>query len=215
MSRPLSSLAFLLTLTLGGGLAQAETLPFAEQALAGPTVQLWVDEDSATVLIDGAVSFEVPLHHGEALDPMAVERRYDDALLLGGTLMVRRGVSEGPGVLSPAESVELYDLSGRALPAPEPALLALLSGVDEQLLAPDGAWSVAIVSGGRAGGWARGLVVVTAEGALVPLGLDAPALYWPEEAHFDGDRFVLPLADGQTLVVSPQGQRVTQVASLR
>ena len=74
---------------------------------------------------------------------------------------------------------------------------------------------MAIVSGGRAGGWARGLVVVTAEGALVPLGLDAPALYWPEEAHFDGDRFVLPLADGQTLVVSPQGQRVTQVASLR
>ena len=49
----------------------------------------------------------------------------------------------------------------------------------------------------------------------MPLRLDAPAMYWPEEAHFDGDRFVLPLSDGQTLVVSPQGQRVTQVASLR
>ncbi|MCK6523173.1 hypothetical protein L6R49_17260 [Myxococcota bacterium] len=215
MSRLISSLSFALTIALsGGGVAFAET-HLAEQALAGPTVQLWVDEDSATVLIDGVVSFEVPLRHGEALDPMAMERRYDDALLLGGTLMVRRGVAEGPGVVSPAESVELYDLSGRALPAPEPALLALLSGVDEQLIAPDGAWSVAIVSGGRAGGWVQGLVVVTAEGALVPVRLDAPAPYWPEEAHFVGDQLVLPLSDGQVLAVNSAGQRVTQVAALR
>jgi hypothetical protein len=212
MSRAL--LSFVFALTFGGELALAET-HLAEQALAAPAVQLWVADDSATVLIDGAVSFVVPLRHGDAWDPMAVERRYDDALLLGGTLLVRRGVYEGPGVVSPAEAVELYNLQGRALPAPDPELLALLSGVDEQLLAPDGAWSVAIVSGGRAGGYARGLVVVTAEGALVPLRLDAPALYWPEEAHFEGDRFVLPLSDGRTLAVNAQGQRVTQVAALR
>lgn len=182
-------------LTLGSPLTEA------------PDLQVWVMDERATLVIDGEERFAVPLAaEASRPGPAGAVVTYDDALLLGSNLLIRRGVEERPDLSrSPARAVELYDVTGARVPVKDAALLGRLAAVDEQRVSPDGAWAVALVGDGGALERLSGVVVVDPSGELHPLRPEVQPLLGYGLGRFEGETFVLPVDEQVDLVIRSDG----------
>ncbi|MCB9763086.1 MAG: hypothetical protein H6739_25015 [Alphaproteobacteria bacterium] len=208
MSRLLLALA--LTLGLSAPVVAQDLDPMA-QALLPDDLQLWVVADSAIVLSGDAERFRVQLDPERVTHPAPGRTRYvyDDAVLIGANLLVRRGVVDGDGVDRPtARVVELYDLDGAPVPVTDPALLARLASVDEQFIAPGGRWAVALVGDGGQPEEVAGVIVARPDNTLVTLRPSVPVPLGWDGGRFEGDRFVVESGEGRRWAVDFKGAEV-------
>ena len=188
--------------------ASAQVLGSTSPDSAPAELSLWVTDDAAVLWVDGDEALRVPMR-APAARPGESDSAYDDAMLIGDLLLLRRGVLDGPGLSRPAaRSVELYNSRGERLPVEDPELMALLSAADAQLLSPSGQWSAAVVDDGQG----QVLGVVMAEGeSLRVVRPDRPVPMGP--AWFEGERLMMAVDPMSAWALDPYGQQSLQPLS--